>query len=163
MIGVCVHLKQLESIFVSQHRELFASALAITRNKAMAEDTVHEALMAVASLKEAPRDIAAYLFRVVRNKALHNNRQAGRFSPMDDDYLEQTSNHAEPNPEQDILIQQIKQHMGSLNMDEQQVLMLKIFEDMTFNDIARIMEASPNTVASWYRRGLEKLKELIRE
>lgn len=155
-----MHLKQLESTFISNQRGLFASALAITRNKATAEDIVHEALIAVASLKEAPVDQAAYLYRVVRNKALHSIKQANRMVQMEEDYLEEESSTG---PEQETLIQQIKQHMGSLSLDQQQVLILKLFEDMTFDDIARIMEASPNTVASWYRRGLVKLKELMNE
>lgn len=152
-------MKQLESVFLEHQRSLFAAALAITRNKAAAEDCVFDALAAVAALKEAPRNMAAYLFRVVRNKALHNLKQSQRQQAFDEDYLD-----AEPgNQELETLLGQVKQHIGSLVADEQQVLILKLFEDMTFDEIARIMEASPNTVASWYRRGLEKLKHAMGE
>lgn len=150
-------MKHLESVFLEHQRRLFASALAITRNRAAAEDAVHDALIAVAALRKAPDDMTAYLFRVVRNKALHNIKQAGRHVAMVEDYLET----APDNAEQATLASQVRQHMVSLSKDEQQVLILKLFEDMTFDEIAGILGASPNTVASWYRRGLVKLKNLI--
>lgn len=103
--------------------------------------------------------MAAYLFRVVRNKALHNIKQANRHVELIEDYLSAAPDDAE----QATLVGQVKQHMNSLSQDEQQVLMLKLFEDLTFEEIAGILEASPNTVASWYRRGLAKLKERIGE
>lgn len=154
-----MHLNELESIFLEHHRGLFAAALAITRNTAAAEDAVHEALLAVGSLREAPRDMAAYLYRVVRNKALHGIRQGQRQVPMDEDYLETTTGDAE----QTLLLQQVKDTMNALSLDERQVLILKLFEGLTFDEIARIMESPPNTVASWYRRGLARLKELLDE
>ena len=155
-------MKQLEKVFLQHQRHLYVSALAITRNRAAAEDSVHEALLAVASLREAPRDTAAYLYRVVRNKALHSLKQASRqvaLVDIQEDYLETTPGDAEHS----TLIQQIKTQIQTLALDEQQVLILKLFEDLTFDEIAHIMEASPNTVASWYRRGLAKLKELLND
>jgi RNA polymerase sigma-70 factor (ECF subfamily) len=150
-------LKQLESVFLEHQRRLFASALAITRNRAAAEDAVHDALIAVAALSKAPDDMTAYLFRVVRNKALHSIKRESRHVELVEDYLDVAPGDAE----QAALVAQVRQHMVSLSQDEQQVLILKLFEDMTFDEIAGILETSPNTVASWYRRGLEKLKNLI--
>ena len=152
-------MKPLERVFLEHQRRLFASALAITRNRAAAEDAVHEALVAVATLGKAPDDMAAYLFRVVRNKALHSIRRENRHVELVEDYLETAPGDAG----QATLVAQVKQHMGSLSQDEQQVLILKLFEDLTFDEIAGVLDASPNTVASWYRRGLAKLKALIGE
>lgn len=151
-------MKQLEHVFLEHHQTLYAAALAITRNRAQAEDSVHEALLAVASLSHQPDDLPAYLYKVVRNKALHSNKQEQRKEVLVEDYAE-THGDAELT----TLAEQVKDHIGQLGQHEQQALMLKLFGDMTFEEIARVMEASPNTVASWYRRGLIKLKELIDE
>lgn len=152
-------MKELERVFVEHQRRLFAAALAITRNRAAAEDSVHEALVAVAALRQAPDDMTAYLFRVVRNKALHGIRRDSRHVELTEDYLEAAPDDAG----QATLVAQVKAHMRALAQDQQQVLILKLFEDLTFDEIAAIMDASPNTVASWYRRGLEKLKTLMGE
>jgi RNA polymerase sigma-70 factor (ECF subfamily) len=39
---------------------------------------------------------------------------------------------------------------------------LKLWEEMTFAQIAEALEISPNTAASRYRYGLDKLQTLLR-
>jgi len=39
---------------------------------------------------------------------------------------------------------------------------LKIWEDMTFAEIASVLDESPNTVASRYRYALQKLDNYLR-
>ena len=108
---------------------------------------MHEALVAVASLGQAPDDMTAYLFRVVRNKALHSLKLAARHTELVEDYLEVSYGNAE----QETLASQVKQHIAALGQEQQQVLILKLFAELTFDEIAAILEAPPNTVASWYR------------
>ena len=146
-------MKELEHVFLEHQGKLYAAALAITRNSAQAEDCVHEGLIAVANLETPPENLAAYLYTVVRNKALHSVKQSQRVETLDDDFTAPTDD-----AEMAILIDQVKTHIRQLGIDEQQVIMLKLFAELTFDEIATIMAASPNTVASWYRRGLAKLK-----
>lgn len=152
-------LKDLEQLFIQQQHQLYVLALAITRNRVAAEDAVHDALLAVANLTTPPRDLKPYLFRVVRNKALlHQRKQYDSVAESDmDDFLGST----ELSGEQATLANQVVKHIRQLSAEEQQCLMLKLFNDMTFHEIAELLESSPNTVASWYRRGLGKLKEKI--
>jgi RNA polymerase sigma-70 factor (ECF subfamily) len=42
-----------------------------------------------------------------------------------------------------------------------EVVVLKIWEDMTFVQIAEILEQSPNTVASRYQYGMKKLSKAL--
>jgi len=44
-----------------------------------------------------------------------------------------------------------------LPTEQSEVVVLKIWEAMTFSQIAEVLEISPSTVASRYRYGLEKL------
>lgn len=151
-------LKHLENVFLEHHKGLYSAALSITRNSAQAEDCVHEALVAVATLDKPPENLPAYLYRVVRNKALHSNKLSQRSETLADDFAT-----AHDDTELAMLVEQVKTHMKKLGLNEQQVIMMKLFADMTFEEVATIMEASPNTVASWYRRGLARLKELIND
>ena len=45
--------------------------------------------------------------------------------------------------------------------NQSEVVVLKIWEGMTFLEIAEVLGESPNTVASRYRYGLEKLTRLL--
>jgi RNA polymerase sigma-70 factor (ECF subfamily) len=154
-------LAKLKELFASQHKHLFIAALSITRNRASAEDCVHDALLAVAEIETELDDIEAYLFRVVRNKAIHRAGHSARYENEveDQDFIASES----ITPESKAFMDQVKQHISFLDMNYQQVLIMKLFTDLTFIEIAKITEHSPNTVASWYRRGLTQLKERINE
>jgi RNA polymerase sigma factor (sigma-70 family) len=52
---------------------------------------------------------------------------------------------------------------AQLSNDEREVIALKVFDGMTFQQIADVREMSINTIASWYRRGMEKLRTLWME
>ena len=54
-------LAELKELFASQHKHLYVAALAITRNRASAEDCVHDALLAVAEIETELDDIEAYI------------------------------------------------------------------------------------------------------
>ncbi len=153
--------KEITALFESKQRQLYVAALAITRERTSAEDAVHDALMAVASLATRPDNCEAYLFRTVRNKALHNNKQNNRFDHnVDPSDLLNVVNCSE---DQKILASQVVNFLSMLGENPRQVIIMKLFADLTFNEIAEIMVSSPNTVASWYRRGLNDLKEQFNE
>jgi RNA polymerase sigma-70 factor, ECF subfamily len=52
--------------------------------------------------------------------------------------------------------------LGELPADQRAVLHLKLWEGLTFEQIAAALEISPNTAASRYRYGLDKLRRLLR-
>ncbi len=154
-------LSQLAELFQTRQNQLYIAAIAITKDRASAEDAVLSAILAVSELKQAPRDLAAYLFQVVRNKALHSNKHAARFT--DESAMGNFIDLSEQNGEQKVFSQQVLQQLSKLDGNQQQVLIMKLFGDLTFDEIASVTGEKPNTVASWYRRGLQKLKEIIHE
>ena len=158
---------KLQTLFKAEHQRLYVSALAVTRQRSCAEDAVHDALVAVAEVATEPDDLKAYLYRVVRNKALHiiKGRSAMLLSNVNEDVgnsiiealVEPTSDSLELH----TLAEQVNKHIQQLDSNVQQVLIMKLYSDFTFEEIASITDNSPNTVASWYRRGLVQLKEMI--
>lgn len=157
-------LRRLQRLFERQHRRLYVAALAITKNRAAAEDAVHDALLAVADVDTEPEDLQAYVFRIVRNKAFRSVKQAARFvdEPRQDSDAEHDFVSVEQcSPEKNTFATQVIRHLNDLDNNQQQVLIMKLFAGFTFSEIATITENSPNTVASWYRRGLTQLKEKI--
>lgn len=152
-------LAKLRELFDREHRRLYLCALAVTRNREAAEDAVHDALIAVAELDRELQDLKPYLYRVVRNKALHLARTAARHAgdSSDTEFLQANAD----SPEAELLVEQVRRHIDSVDSRYQQILIMKLFFDFTFDDIASITENSPNTVATWYRRGLIQLKDMI--
>lgn len=154
-------LSQLTELFESRQKQLYVAALSITRDRASAEDAVLDALLAVAELPQMPENLPGYVYRTVRNKALHCVKRASRFSSETDfsAFIDPTSQSAD----QQIFLAQVMRELEKLDSNQQQVLVMKLFGDLTFDEISEITANSPNTVASWYRRGLAKLKESMCE
>lgn len=150
-----MRIKPVAKLFKQYHRQLFILALSITKNRATAEDVVQDALIAVAEASTQPDNLKAYLFRCVRNKALHSDRQEKRFESFDESYLQSCNNTLENNLFKVNIIREI----GLLNDEQQLVLNLKLFGGLTFSEIAELTETSINTVASQYRRGIKILQE----
>jgi len=46
--------------------------------------------------------------------------------------------------------------------EQRAVIHLKLWEGMTFDQIADLLEISPNTAASRYRYGIDKLRQRLR-
>lgn len=155
---------QLERLFASHHRAFFVAALSITRNRATAEDAVHDALLAVASVATEPDDLKAYVFRVIRNKALLQLRQAKKRDTESRQWefiAEESLNGLDA--EQRVFLDQALKRLETLETQHQQVLIMKIFADLTFREISEAMDSPLNTVTSWYRRGLKQLQENLDE
>ncbi|MFK7863633.1 MAG: RNA polymerase sigma factor [Pseudohongiellaceae bacterium] len=154
-------IKKIAVVFETRQRQLFVAALAITRERASAEDAVQDALLSTAALNVAPAELENYLFRTVRNKALHSVKRDRRIDRNVDpaDFLDV----ADSSQEQRTFAAGVMTCLGELDENPRQVIVMKLFADFTFDDIAKIMDSSPNTVASWYRRGLRKMKEQMNE
>jgi len=52
--------------------------------------------------------------------------------------------------------------LAALPLEQKAVVALKIWEEMTFAEIAIALDISPNTAASRYRYALDKLREALR-
>jgi len=154
-------LSQLVHIFEEKQKQLYVAALSITRDRAAAEDVVLDAMLAVSQLKQAPDNLPAYLYRAVRNKAINSSKLSKKFT-SDAEYSDFIDNKSQSAEEQ-IFVSQVLKQLERLETNQQQVLIMKLFGDLTFEEIAEVTGNSPNTVASWYRRGLVKLKEHIHE
>ena len=59
--------------------------------------------------------------------------------------------------------QELELRLESLAEDERETIVLKVFDDLTFKEIAMVRGVSINTAASWYRRGIQKLQQMLNE
>ena len=62
-----------------------------------------------------------------------------------------------------IDVNQLNLALSELSDNERETIILKIYDEMTFEEIAKVTGISKNTTASWYRRGIEKLRKIIKE
>ena len=112
-----------------------------------------------------------WLYAIARNTALDylKKRRSSSFSEMHNEETDiafaDTLEDSEPIPsevfEQTELKTELARSMDSLHPDYRAVLSMHYHDGMTFNEIAYIMGKPMNTVKSWHRRALQKVKKLL--
>jgi RNA polymerase sigma-70 factor (ECF subfamily) len=121
------------------------------------QDALHRPL----TVARKPKQLAnadkpwAYLVRVVRNEAL---KVIGRRKPIASlASLLQAWRPVECPLEQQESREKVQEAVAKLPAEQAEVVVLKIWEQFTFAEIAGLINESPNTAASRYRYALEKL------
>jgi RNA polymerase sigma-70 factor (ECF subfamily) len=135
----------------------------LTRAREDAEDAVQAAIVRIA---RNPQSLAAvrfpwaYLLRTVRNEAL---RLISRKRPAASLAVEQTGDGVLPDRLADAeTTAAVQAAIARLPAEQAEVIALKIWEELTFQEIATVTGESLNTVASRYRYALSKLEMSLR-
>lgn len=151
-------VKELKQFYKDNRQGLYTYALSLTRNHESAEDVVHSVFLKILQKEQIPSNIKPYIFRCIRNQSMDIWRDVKK----NDDLIFEIYSE-ENSPLDKEITERLGTELKKLNSDERETIILKIYDNMTFKEIAHIRDASINTVTSWYRRGLKKLKSLIKD
>jgi len=153
----------LGELYDAHAATVYRLLLAMLRSTHDAQDALSDVFLKLSrqNLKRIkhPR---AYLLMSARNQAIAILRQRKRELPTDPDsscFFDVSG----CKPEQVELANNIEQALGKLPIEQREVIILKIYEEMTFHAIAKITRTSQNTAASRYRYAVEKLRELLKD
>ena len=157
----------LERLYDAHAPALFAFLLNFTRNEADTRDLLQELFIKLArqpALLTNVRQERPFLIRLAHNLAVDALR---RRAARDRNYDQLAADAAQlfapaANPDEQSFREELTRALGELPPDQRAVLHLKLWEGMTFEQIAAALELSPNTAASRYRYGLDKLRERLR-
>ena len=158
---------QLENLYDAHAQNVFAFLLHLTRCEHLTRDLMQEVFLRIARrprlLVRQPR---AYLLRLAHHAWIDHVRQdASRdrtlersLASTDADCFHPPSHDAEHAELAALLIA----GMAILPADQRVVVHLKIWENLTFRQIAAALDIPTHTAASRYRYALEKLRGAIR-
>jgi RNA polymerase sigma-70 factor (ECF subfamily) len=145
-------------------QRLIRYAVTITGNQHDAEDAVSTTLVRVADhlpLLAQARLPWSYLLRMVRNESLLIARRRRRWSGIDN--LSDLRTHCRVDQlEQEEAYRAVWKALRKLPTAQAEVVVLKIWEELTFAQIAEILEVPANTAASRYRYAMEKLSQVLK-
>lgn len=133
---------------------LYRYALMILADPEGAADAIQQVFAAVVARRTRIDCGERYLRRAVRNQCCSQLRERSRRAPLADaPMLEAVAAGADPTER--IAIERA---IRVLPAEQREVLHMKVFEGMTFQEIADAIDESINTVASRYRYAIEKLR-----
>ena len=155
---------EIHELYDTHGRVLLAYACSLVPDVAAAEDLLHQVF---ARLLKDDRDLKedlkivgpprAYLYRAIRNAALNYRRDRARETDLAEHagWLEAPPGFGEAGIA-------LEQALASLPQDQREIVVLHVWGQMTFQEIAIALDISPNTAASRYRYGLGKLREALK-
>jgi len=139
-------------------------AVTITGNQHDAEDAVSAALVRVADQPALLSQAGCpwpYLLRIVRNESLRIGRGRKRWT-LAGDLADLRTHCCVDELEQEETYRAIWAALRGLPTAQAEVVVLKIWEEMTFAQIAEILTIPADTAASRYRYAMQKLFQALK-
>ena len=157
----------LERLYDDHVQALFVFLLNFTRDEADTRDVLQEIFVKLArqpDLLDAAQDERAFLLRLAHNAAIDLMRRRGARDKHHEQFgAEQLSSFAPTDdPDETAFREELSSALGELPSDQRAVVHLKLWEGLTFEAIAEALDLRPNTAASRYRYGIDKLRERLR-
>jgi RNA polymerase sigma-70 factor (ECF subfamily) len=132
-------------------------------SKTDAEDIVQEAFVRFWRARERVTDPAAFVFACVRRCALDSQRSRRRQTQREERVARPETEPLFTEAEDNERRAAIEMALRELPAEQSEVLVMKVWGELTFSQIAVALETSPNTAASRYRYALAKLREALAE
>ena len=153
---------------------LYRYALVLTRQRMEAEDLVQETYVRAIEAKGRLREgsnIKAWLFTILRNQwfnELRRRRTGPQFAESDGDHglvdgLPSNSSDAQAMLESHENVLRVREAIGKLPSEFQEVLILREFEELSYQEIASVLDCPAGTVMSRLGRARSKLRTLLVE
>lgn len=144
-------IQLIRSFYEAHLQALYIYALSLVGSREAAEDVIHDAIASVLSLKRLPKEMRPYVFRCIRNASMDIHRKATKENRHETIFQTQQT----PDPSLGLIAEEM---MNRVTPDEREAIVLKLYSGMTFKEIAELRGVSVNTVSSWYRRGLDRMR-----
>ncbi len=160
-----VLLAELEQVYRQHRQALFSLALTITGCSELAEDAVHDAFVRLCGMQESPSGrLEAYVFAAVRNSAVDYCRRAKREKKLAATLFAEASILESTNttPATEDASSQLCDEIESLDEGTREIIVMKIYGELTFDEIGKVLDTPSATVATRYRRALLTLEERLR-
>jgi len=157
----------LRRLYDEHAQPLFAFLLNLTRDEADTRDLLQEIFIKLArnpDLLAGVRDERAFLIRLAHNAAIDLMRRRGTRDKTREQFAAETFSlfASGADPDENTFRIALAEALGELPPEQRAVVHLKLWSGLTFEQIASALDIPPNTAASRYRYGLDKLRERLR-
>jgi RNA polymerase sigma-70 factor, ECF subfamily len=167
------HGQQRQRLDFSEYLDgLYGYAMVLSHNRAEAEDLVQEtclrALRAIDGLREQS-NVKGWLFTILRNIWLNQLRQR-RTAP---DLVELDADEKRANEPADaaqdpltgyvnrVEREQVRAAIEQLPVEFREIIILREYEELSYQEIAALLDCPPGTVMSRLARARSKLRDLL--
>lgn len=155
----------VELIWDRYARDLFGFLQAALGSKHDAEDILQVVFVRIVRKRRhlaKAQCLDAYVYTIARHEIagfLRQRRRKPASATQADAWLET----AESGGDRTDLAEELQTALARLPQAQREIVVLKVYRDKTFREIAETLKLSLNTVASRYRYGMDKLRTLLKD
>ncbi len=128
---------------------------------ATAEDVVQEALVALLAEQQAPRSPVAWMYRAVRNAAFDHHRSSMRRRRREQVVAGAREQWFESRADALLDARAAETALKSLGDDDRELVVMRIWGELGFADIADVLQVSVSTVHNRYKKALGELRRAL--
>ncbi len=157
-------MKTTKSEQLSQWYEAFGSELVLYARQliqAGAEDIVHDAFIKLMNQIRTPSNVRAWLYTTVRNAAITVIRTRKRHKKHDERIKDQKPKWFQAKFETLIDASIAQKAMQKLPPQQREVVVMRIWGQMTLRQIAAITDCSVTTVHSRYKMAIKAMRKTM--
>ena len=155
----------VELIWDRYARDLFGFLQAVLCSRHDAEDVLQVVFVRIVRKRRhlaKAHCLDAYVYTIARHEIAGFLRQRRR-KPPDSVHMDAWLETAETGGGSADLAEELQTALAQLPQAQREVVVLKVYRDKTFREIAETLRLSLNTVASRYRYGMDKLRALLKD
>lgn len=145
-------------------RSVYRSAYSIVEDENEAEEIAQDTMLKVLSRMDLLNDDAEAMERIMRriaaNAAIDVTRRRKNFV-FSSDEIPDSEDTEEDEDRYDFSIEEIKEGMSLLPDMYQMILSLRLFEEISFAELADMLNINCSTARVQYTRGITKLRSVL--
>jgi len=148
-------------LYKRYNRRVYAYCIKMMGAKDVAEDVFQEIFVRVARKREHFKsgNFAAWLFAIARNLCLNAIRDSVSYVPIED--VQDSLQTSPPEEEYDQSFEILRAAVEQLPPDLREVLVLRVYNGFSYNEIAEITDTKLATVKVRIFRAKQKLHEML--
>ncbi|MCX6554717.1 MAG: RNA polymerase sigma factor [Candidatus Aminicenantes bacterium] len=156
-------VEMLAVLFERYHVRLFNFFLRLTADRPLSEDLTQELFLRILKYRHTFRGeskFSTWMYQIARNLHIDQIRSRHPEIPIDDLFEEKPS--AQPCPAQNAEARQeadlLAQALERLPLRKREVLLLSRFQNLKYQEVARLLECSVENVKTLVHRSLKELR-----
>ncbi|HEY8612424.1 MAG TPA: sigma-70 family RNA polymerase sigma factor [Roseomonas sp.] len=155
-------MADFHKLLVTTLPRLRVQALALTRNRADADDLVQAAVTSALAAKDSftpGTNFGAWMFRILRNRFISDVRRKRETTDIDD---VPSSAFARPGAQEDSLImRELRGHLSRLPAEQRTALVMVTVQGMSYEEVAAAMDCAVGTAKCRVFRARQTLQRWL--
>lgn len=157
----------LRRLYDAHANALYVYLLNLTRSESDSRDILQDVFCHIARQHDAvasAREERAFLLRMAYNAFVDSTRRRSARERREQSFARETVGLFEETAmaDESMVRKELEAAMAELPVEQRSVVHLRLWEELTFEEIATLMQIPPDTAASRYRYGIDKLRDRLR-